>query len=776
MAIASTVDLTTVSRLYTAFFNRAADTSGLSFWANALANGATVTTVTQGFLTAPEGAGNYPAFQSATDYVTSFYTKVFGRSPDAAGLAFWVAALNNQGGAASTAAKANLALQIISVVSTPLSAADAALPANAQTVADRALFANKVELSTYLATNSNVAVGGTNPPSTFAGVTATPSSIDTAKAGIFTTAITGTGNVIGTAGDNVFSAVLADAVKVRTIDGAAGNDTLIVTGVGAVTATTFDPATITSIETIKLGGVTGGTVNAAKFVGSTSIVIGAASSGAITLNNVTGKSVGFEGANTSTVTANYSATDTTAAVTLNGATDAGLTLVGALLASTSVTGSGVLTLVGTQPTTLKTVNVNSVAGSTIEVVATDATGVTTFDASASTGAVKATIGATAAYKGGSGVDTVTISAAPTKLLDGGAGTGDIIVIAANTDVLVASAGNITGFETLSIAGTFGSSYNAAPFSNILLASNSAASTFTNVAANTTLTISGAQGGATLTYTDVTGTADVLKLTISNAAQLAAGTVNAAGIETINITNTDTDTTVNAGANSVTLTDAALKTITVAGNTGLTVVATGSTAVTSFDATGLTISSATAAGATYTSLNATVGAAVSIKGALTGVNTLVGAAANDTIVGGAGADLITSGTGIDTLTGGAGNDTFTLAINANSSIFATITDATKGDMISLAAVSTGTLAPAAAGAFTQVALAAGTFAQFLAAASAGNGLATGIGSWFQSGGDTYVVVDNSAAATFVDGADFLVKLTGLVDLTKASVTAEVLTLG
>ena len=42
------------------------------------------------------------------------------------------------------------------------------------------------------------------------------------------------------------------------------------------------------------------------------------------------------------------------------------------------------------------------------------------------------------------------------------------------------------------------------------------------------------------------------------------------------------------------------------------------------------------------------------------------------------------------------------------------------------------------------------------------------AWFQYGGDTYVVVDNATGgATFVNGTDFIIKLTGLIDLSQAS---------
>ena len=49
------------------------------------------------------------------------------------------------------------------------------------------------------------------------------------------------------------------------------------------------------------------------------------------------------------------------------------------------------------------------------------------------------------------------------------------------------------------------------------------------------------------------------------------------------------------------------------------------------------------------------------------------------------------------------------------------------------------------------------------ASAGDGSANGIVSWFQYGGNTYLVNDNSASATNDIATDVVVKITGTVDL-------------
>ena len=44
---------------------------------------------------------------------------------------------------------------------------------------------------------------------------------------------------------------------------------------------------------------------------------------------------------------------------------------------------------------------------------------------------------------------------------------------------------------------------------------------------------------------------------------------------------------------------------------------------------------------------------------------------------------------------------------------------------------------------------------------------GVIRWFQFGGNTYIVQDRSGSADFVNGTDIVVALTGLVDLSTAS---------
>jgi S-layer protein len=134
---------------------------------------------------------------------------------------------------------------------------------------------------------------------------------------------------------------------------------------------------------------------------------------------------------------------------------------------------------------------------------------------------------------------------------------------------------------------------------------------------------------------------------------------------------------------------------------------------------------------------------------------------DVLIGGAGNDTLTANAGLNTLTGGAGNDTFVIATaSLNSSSYATITDFGTGDKLKM----TGATAFSASK-VTQADTA--VFQDYVNAAM--NASASSAVSWFQYLNNTYVVMDQAStnSTTFINGEDFVVRMTGLVDLSTAS---------
>ena len=400
----------------------------------------------------------------------------------------------------------------------------------------------------------------------------------------------------------------------------------------------------------------------------------------------------------------------------------------------------------------------------------------------------------ATYKGGTGADTITLTSATvgkavslgagndtltlasgttslTALVDGGDGTDTLVMAAADANTASQSSSfmsKFTGFEKLSLG--LSSAPNTVDLTNMnglsyVISAGSSASgplTITKMADGGTLeltTASGA-GGATVTMTDATGAADTLNLvTKVSSPDISFGNVAAAGVETVNITATDTTpvslTTGAATISKATLTvsDAAAKTIAISGNSDLDLTASGAV-LTTVNASAFT---------GKLSFSSAVDSAVVTGGSASDTLTVSGTA--QTVSGGAGNDTLIVTGNLAVLTGGAGNDTFDVSnptTNANN--YATITDASAGDRIKFDTAS-------ALFKSTKIALAdTAGFQDFANAAIAGTN--NNEISWFQFSGNTYIV-ENVAAeilTSFTNNSDVIVKLTGLVDLSTATFSA------
>ena len=83
--------------MYIAYFNRAPDAIGLSFWATAYAKGMSLEAIANEFANQPETLATYPADASNIKFVSDVYENVLGRAPDIDGLRFWSDALNEGG-------------------------------------------------------------------------------------------------------------------------------------------------------------------------------------------------------------------------------------------------------------------------------------------------------------------------------------------------------------------------------------------------------------------------------------------------------------------------------------------------------------------------------------------------------------------------------------------------------------------------------------------------------------------------------------------------------
>lgn len=488
------------------------------------------------------------------------------------------------------------------------------------------------------------------------------------------------------------------------------------------------------------------------------------------------------------------------------------------------------------------------AGATTISALTDVTALTKFDASGSTGGltVGAAIGTGVLFTGGAGKDSVIVGATTKAIttgdaddtvtvagvsalgtggsIDAGAGTGDTIKFSTYANGVTATAtstfaGTVSNFEKLNLSGA-----NAAAAAAINLANLDNINYVTLSATNTeTTTISGFSSGGTIAFTadqtagkDATasivnantGTTDVLNVVLSKATALAAVELIAADVETVNITSTETATTLlGTVTHALELNATGAKALTVTGNAGVTFgTLTGATALTSIDASGVTtglVSLTTAALAAAATIKGGAGANTVVATAATKAVTYTGSAKVDTVTianaqanvidTGAGNDVIIVGTGANTITAGDGNDSVTVGaaaglntinvgagtdtvvlggIQTAAGFYTSITGMAAGDMIDFQGTPTANDALVFGALGAKISLGgASSFANYLDAAAAANSGATNhVTKWFQYGGNTYLVVDNSNTTTFADGVDSVVELVGLVDLSTSTTTA------
>ena len=83
-------------RLYQAAFNRTPDKAGLGYWISAMDKGMSLVDVAAGFASSSEFLSVYGANPSNHDIVLRFYNNVLHRAPDSAGLDYWVGVLDSK--------------------------------------------------------------------------------------------------------------------------------------------------------------------------------------------------------------------------------------------------------------------------------------------------------------------------------------------------------------------------------------------------------------------------------------------------------------------------------------------------------------------------------------------------------------------------------------------------------------------------------------------------------------------------------------------------------
>jgi len=593
--------------------------------------------------------------KTTTDIATAVLTNL-GLS-SIAGLNNWLVGQLNAGGGMAKAGSTMLSL--LNDYSN-MSTTDATYGASVMTFNQKVANSQALSLTAGTATGTYVAVSSATPSAPFTLTTGV--DLRTAGSGddTYTSVNTSTSQTLN-AGDN--------------INGGAGNDTLNITSTSALAAGTG--VTATGFETVSITATGGNfSLDATTMTGITAITNSGSTGADVTVTGLTAKvGVNLTGANANT-------TITHAAAAVAGTADAlALTLNGA-----NTTTSGTLTSNG-----FETINVNAVgatgSSSTALTIADDSLQ-TLAITGAGASAIVATLNGAAGtvvgtVTGGDGAETLTVTPGASGLMSVSTGAGNdrvnISSIAAThtiaggdgTDTLSTSVAittttgaNISGFETVRIAGGVAVALPATNTVSTLTIADAAGGTLTNLATSGTVNLT-TGGAATVTNTTGwTGTTDAITVNVgaaSGTGSTGAGTaslVNAALIETATINNlqASTDTT----ARSVGVSSAVLKTMNVvsSGTAPITITG-GGVALTSVDATGVN-------GAVTNSATMISTAGFTLKTG-SAADVISGGTFNDTLDGGAGNDTLTGGVGQDSLTGGTGADTFVFAANATGAI-------------------------------------------------------------------------------------------------------------
>lgn len=749
-----------VQQLYIAYFGRPADPTGQEYWAKNIdaANGS-IASVIAGFSASAESAALF-GNKSSIDKVTAIYQNAFGRAPEPAGLAYWVAQLDS--GKVSQA-QASWTIQQsagpgdAAAVQNKLTAAQA-FTAQIDTTAEiqgyqgsAAADSARAFLKTVTADNATATAAVNGAAAAVAAATSV------GVVGTTFTLTTGIDNLVGDGGNNVFTGdntgTTATVTAGDQINGGAGTDTFnyfVATAGGAVAA-----PQLTAVENVNLVGTTTAAITAdlSSAVGLQQVALKNTTTTGSTITVGTGVAVGLDNvkAAAGTETFKVSAAQTAATLNVLNGSNVGTVNVDNVGTATALTTLNVVSAAGAANTigslqstgTETTLNVSGAGDLTIGGVGAS---LTTINASAATGKTVINAAGTGniTYTGGTGNDTIKFGAtelAKTDVLDGGAGT-DTLVINDTALALVYDGINAAkNFEVLGLGQTVGTTVvDRALITNGIDA------------------FAIGQGVTATVSNSLSTTKYAVDLGVNNAGTLTVA--NKVGEQKVTVDLTNTDTAAAHSLASLVLTGAPTVALSSNGASGNVITALTNTENSTITITGsadLTIGNVAG---TQKLVAAATGSKVDAS-AFTGKLTVTGSDKSDVLIGGSNDDVLITGKGADILTGGAGKDTFVVkaSVFGASKDITTITDFVKGtDKLTVAASTTDVTKVAV----TEVTLAA-ALDQIAAKATAVTTAAWGV---FE--GNTYVVVDADGA---LDATSVVVKLAGTVDLgTTATVGA------
>jgi len=612
------------------------------------------------------------------------------------------------------------------------------------------------------------------------------------------------GKVVSVTGGAATSTITGNALTSVTVKGSAGMTIDNVdTDVAATTAkgTTLTAVTLDAVDSntaIKGEGLANVTVKGATTAARTVTITNAKADHALTVN-VDGTGYKTDGTAVQTVVADAAAktitvnatgsksslalTGSTAATTVNITGSANLTLA-ALASATKIDGSAATGGLTLGDLNAGTVTVSTGAGK--DSFAIQATAKVTADAGAGddTVTLKSALAAGSTLNLGAGNDKLlnnagsvaTSTATAVTVIDAGDGTDTVSASLINAG----NAAQFKNFESLDISAAATLDVElmtGSTITGLTLTGSAGTSVVSNVATGAGLTVSGdntdgthtinVKGAAAATDNTFAITFDgAAATTAPGAASVKAGTTILEGIESVSIASAGGANT----WNSIALTDAKLKTVTITGDKNLDLTFVGTNGTNTAAGAGGAVNSIDGSAATgKLSINTTnvtaddkSGVGLTVKGG--SANDTITLTQKATVLAGAGDDSIVVSNSGATVTGGDGKDT----INVSDDLYSAAADVT---VITDFLLGTDKLTLNDKG--TEVFNA--TKVNISAATTLETALGIAIGdvdgsnnaqiSWFQYGGNTFIVENQTTAAVVTDAnvTDIVVKLTGLIDL-------------
>lgn len=668
---------TDVQKIYIAFYQRPADPAGLRYWAQRMeAAGGDQAAVIDAFANSAEATDLYGAINSTTigAVVDALYLALFNRTPDAAGKKFYVDAFN-----AGTITAGKIALTVLNAASgdDAVSVQNKVAVANefTQQVDGRELndagFGTGTAFNVTYSGNADVVAARdflkavTSSPSTVLNDSQITEALKTkiadatdpihSQSGGNTFPLTdGVDNIQGTTGDDTIVAGPGSAGGVHTLgasdvlNGGTGTDKIIITSQATFVGETVVPR-MTSVEQVFVQAVGAGTttVNMINATGAQELW-NDNSTGNVKITNLQEKAtIGVKGGNGNN---DYTVAAATAAARTG---DLAIALDDANIDDLFVTKDGSNVAEGYASTTINAMGENAIGtlavGSKLATVTVTGEGsvavednlaatVRTIDASANTGGVDFNITnntGNTTFTGGAGDDRINFGGTLdlNDKVDGGEGRDTLAVDNQNRIISNLQVSNVEVLELETLSGTLNAALIAGVDEvrvvNTLTDARGTAVVNGLTSDSTFATADGGDVQLNIKNAQVAGTNDTLNL------ETAMGTdtlfVQAAGVETVNYTQTD----VGAVNSTVSFYDTDgvvdMEKLTIANNKGNNV---------NFNDLVNTIKTVDASAA-MGSVNISITAGNKTNGV--------------TITGGAGDDRLTGGDGKDIIVGGAGND-------------------------------------------------------------------------------------------------------------------------